>query len=125
MAVVLCFSTDDVLAKTRRLILERAGHSVITAFTLREAEQACDAAKVDVAVIGQGVPRDERLRVGALVRSKCPAAKLLELYLPTAGKSLPDADDWLVVPAETPSELATKVSIMTGEQPLRRQGEVR
>ena len=123
MAVVLSFSSDDVLAETRRLILEQAGHRVITAFTLHEVEEACAAPKLDVAVIGQGVPRNERLRVGALVRAKCPGAKLLELYLPNAGKSLPDADDWLLVPAETPSELATKVSIVSGEQPLRRRGE--
>jgi hypothetical protein len=120
---VLCVSSDDLLAKTRRLILEQAGHRVLTAFTVRDIEDACASDKPDVAVIGQGVPHNERLRVESLVRTKCPGAKLLELYLPSSGKSLPDADDWLVVPAETPRELATKVSILAGEQPLRRRGE--
>jgi DNA-binding response OmpR family regulator len=123
MAVVLCVSSDDLLAQTRRLILERAGHRVITAFGTRDVEQACASGQFDVAVIGQGVPRDERIRVRALLRSECPAAKVLELYLPSAGKSLTDADDWLVVPAEMPAELATKVKILAGEQPLRRRGE--
>jgi CheY-like chemotaxis protein len=125
MAVVLCVSTDDLLAKTRRLILEQAGHRVVTAFTVQDVEEACDSHKPDVAVVGQGVPHNERFRVRDLVRTKCPGAKLLELVLPSAGRSLPDADDWLIVPAEAPRELATKVSLLAGEQLPRRHGETK
>ncbi len=112
MAVVLCISTDEALATTRRMILEKAGHRVVTAYDLRQAEQACSREPIEVAIVGQGVPARERQRVRELLRSGCPTAKVLELYLPWVGKLLPDADDWLEVPSDAPAQLAERVSAL-------------
>jgi DNA-binding NtrC family response regulator len=110
MAVVMCLSTDDTLSQTRRMILESAGHRVLSVKNVPEAERACAEYPVDVAVIGQGVPRAERVRVFDLVRKHCPNAKVLELYRPSDGKALTSADAWLEVPVSVPPALAQKVS---------------
>ncbi len=112
MAIVLCISTDEALAVTRRMILEKAGHRVVTVFTIPEIERACGTEPVEVAIIGQGVPGRERQRIRDVLRSDCPTAKVLELYLPWVGRLLPDADDWLEVPSDEPAELGEKVSAL-------------
>jgi len=110
MAVVMCVSTDDTLSQTRRMILEGAGHNVLSVRNIPEAQRACAEHAVEVVVIGQGVPRPERVRVFDLVREQCPAAKVLELYRPSDGKALQGADDWLEVPLSVPPVLADKVT---------------
>ena len=40
MSLVLCTGVDPVLMETRKLILERAGHTVITAMGERELAAA-------------------------------------------------------------------------------------
>jgi hypothetical protein len=119
VAVVLSFSSDDLLATTRQLILEHHGHRVITVFDIKAAERARSEEPVDIAVIGQGIDRNERLRLRDLVRSKCQSAMILELYLPSAGAALPDADDSLQVPAEVPTELPDRVRGLLDKQKSR------
>ena len=106
----MCVSTDDTLSQTRRMILESAGHRVLSVKNVPEATRACAENAVEVAVIGQGVPRAERVRVFDLLRKQCPTAKILELYRPTDGKALAAADDWLEVPVSTPPRLAERVA---------------
>src|SRR3954470_4949745 len=110
MAVVLCVGDDDVLLTTRRMILERAGHKVLQARTMPEIIAACTSAAVDVTVIGQGLPPQQRAKVGDVVRKECPQGKVLELYIPSQGKAVRNADDWLEVPSDTPRELAQRVA---------------
>ena len=50
-----------------------------------------------------------------VVRAQCPTAKL---YLPSVGKTVPDADDWLEIQGEGQSELAERISTLAGEQRL-------
>jgi hypothetical protein len=98
------------------MILEKAGHRVLTAYTVHEVKEACSREPIDVAVIGQGIPQRERLRVSDLVRSECPAVKLLELYFPWHGKKLSDADDWMEAPSDVPAELADRVTALAGRR---------
>src|SRR4051812_45126964 len=112
MAVVLCVGKDDVLLTTRRMILERAGHKVLQAKTLSEIRDAVAKGPVDVAVIGQGLAPVERVQMGELVRRECPGCKLLELYIPSQGKAVKNADDWMEVPSDAPPELAQRVSAL-------------
>ena len=107
MALVLCTGVDPVLMKTRQLILENAGHTVVPASD--EHEAVCGRQKFDVAVIGQNIPARVKTRVLDLVREHCPEAKILELTLPYASKALQDADAWLEMPSE-PEELAKAVN---------------
>lgn len=46
----------------------------------------------------------------SLVKQHCPDMRILELYQPHVGKAVEDADSWLAVPADIPSELADEVA---------------
>ena len=109
MAMVLCTGWDQGLLDTRTLILESAGHEVHQARTQGEVVSACEEHQFDVAVIGQTVSNRMKRVVVSIVRENCPEVKILELYQPHVGKAIEDADSWLEVPADIPSDLAERV----------------
>jgi CheY-like chemotaxis protein len=115
MALVLCTGVDQSLIATRKLILEQAGHRVVTAMTDREVESACRDNTFDVAVIAQSISRAHKQRIFELVRRHAPEVKVLELYPPYLGKILPQADDWLQVPVDVPPELAERVDALANK----------
>ena len=109
MAMVLCTGWDQGLLDTRTLILKSAGHEVHQARTQGEVVSACEQHQFDVAVIGQTVSSRMKRVVVSIVKENCPAVKILELYQPHVGKAIEDADSWLEVPADIPSDLAERV----------------
>lgn len=110
MALVLCTGVDPVLLETRRLLLERAGHTVLTVRDERDLTAVCQKHAFDVAVVGQvGTPKMKRV-IASVIREHCPAAKILELYSSYQGRALEDADSWMEVPADVPRQLAQRVS---------------
>lgn len=109
MALVLSTGVDPVLMKTRQLLLENAGHTVVPASGEREIKAVCGMQKFDVAVIGQSISSKAKTRVLDLVREQCPEVRILELTLPYASKALEDADAWLEMPSD-PQELAEVVN---------------
>jgi CheY-like chemotaxis protein len=108
MALVLCTGVDRVLLRTRALILEQAGHHVVSAGNEAEVIAACKQHRFDVAVLGQGMGGTQKQQILRVVRESCPDARVLELFQRT--KSLPQADAWLEVPADVPADLAQKVA---------------
>ena len=115
VALVLCTGRDEVLTHTRKLILEKAGHSVIATTDDREIITVCKKHRFDVAVIGQTVSRSQKRNLFSVIRENCPETKILELYPASNGKSLEQADSWLRVPADVPNELAEKVAELTNK----------
>jgi CheY-like chemotaxis protein len=111
MAVVLCTGIDPVLMKTRQLILENAGHSVVPVMDEREIKAACAKQQFDVAVIGQNMPLHTKRRLFEAVKEHCPAVKVLELYPLYAGRALRTANTWLAMPSE-PGELVEAVNAL-------------
>jgi len=109
MATVLCTGWDQGLLDTRTLILESAGHEVHQARTQGEVVSACEEHQFDVAVIGQTVSNRMKRVVVSIVKENCPEVRILELYQPHVGKAIEDADSWLEVPADIPSDLAERV----------------
>jgi CheY-like chemotaxis protein len=109
MAWVLCTGVDPVLMKTRQLILENAGHTVVPVLDEREIKAVCSKQKFDVAVIGQSTLPKIKTRAVELVREHCPSVRVLELYPPYGSKTLKDADGWLEMPAD-PEELVNAVN---------------
>ena len=117
MALVLCTGVDPVLIRTRQLILQRAGHQVVTAMDEHAVLAACQQRPFDVVVIGQMASSKLKHRIAFLVREHCRSAKILELYLLSTGKLLEDADAYLEVPVDVPQELAERVTALAaGEQ---------
>jgi len=112
MVRVLCTGVDRNLIETRKRILERAGYSVVAAIGVRELQTVCESNAFDVAVIGQTTSNNEKRRLLAVIREKCPAAKVLSLFTAATGRLLPDADDWLQVPLDIPPQLAERVAAL-------------
>jgi len=109
MALVLCTGVDKALLQSRRLILERAGHRIVSITDEKALTSICQKHSFDVAVIGQAVSPNMKRRIASLLRQHCPGAKILELYQPNAGKVLTDADSWLSFPSDVPKDLADRV----------------
>ena len=120
MARVLCTGVDPVLMRTRQLILESVGHTVVPASDEREIKAVCSSQKFDVAVIGQSISRKVKIRVLDLVREHCPEARILELTREYASQALADADAWLQMPFE-PEELVNAVNSLTSMPPKKIQ----
>jgi CheY-like chemotaxis protein len=110
MALVLCTGVDKALLKSRRLILEHAGHTVVSATDEQTLTTACQKHSFDVAVIGQTVSPNMKHRFASLAKQHCPNVKLLELYPLYTEKVLTNADAWLSVPVDVPKELADRVN---------------
>jgi DNA-binding response OmpR family regulator len=115
MARVLCTGVDPVLMKTRQLILENAGHTVVPALDEHEIEAACSTQKFDVAIIGQNISPQIKKHVLELVRQHCPAVRVLELHTLYSTGALKDADAWLEMPGD-PEELVTAVNLLAPEK---------
>lgn len=109
MALVLCTGWDQGLLDTRTLILRSAGHEVHQARTQKEIASLCEARQFDVAVIGQAISNRMKQPIASLIKEHCPNVEILELYYPHEGRALSDADDWLEVPCDVPSDLAERV----------------
>jgi CheY-like chemotaxis protein len=116
MALVLCTGVNPVLNETRRLLLERAGHTVVTAMNEDALVAACQQHAFDIAVIGQMISPMEKKRMYALIREHSPTAKVLELHQVHVSRVLEDADGWLAVPAEVPQQLAESVATLAAKR---------
>jgi hypothetical protein len=110
VALVLCTGTDTAVMQTRKLILERAGHTVVMATSEGDIISACREQAFAVAVIGQTISRKMKQVVVSRVRENCPSAKILELYPMHQGRVIEDADSWLQVPTDVPHDLAERVN---------------
>ena len=115
MALVLCTGVNPALVRTRQLLLEQAGHTVVPAMDEPTLIGACQTNQFDVAVIGQTVSPRSKRRVLQVVRQHCPSSKVLELYTSTTGRILEDADSWLEVPADVPEELVQRVETLASD----------
>lgn len=122
MALVLCTGTDAALLQTRKLILERAGHTVISVMDEREMVVAFQEHVFDLAVIGEAVSPRMKRTVASSIRALCRSARILELYQPHQGRILEDADSWMEVPAEVPTELAEHVNELVAKKRKRASG---
>ena len=68
MALVLCTGVDPSVVRTRHLILERAGHKVVSAMDEASLSVACQQNQFDVAVVGQTVSTKTKHRIARLIR---------------------------------------------------------
>jgi len=95
-------------ASLRKVILEGAGHVVVAAADESALLAACRLHEFDVAIVGHHGSQSVKKQWLRLIRKYCPAALVLEVYVPRENISLPDADDWLETPVT--SYLSERVS---------------
>lgn len=110
MALVLCTGFDPSVVRTRQLILERAGHTVIPVLDEAAIPTICKQNKFAVAVVGQAMSAGNKRRIAHCIRESCPGTKVLELYSVASGKVLEDADSWMEVLTDLPQDLETRVT---------------
>jgi CheY-like chemotaxis protein len=112
MALVLCTGTDPAVMETRKLILERAGHTVMLASDDRSLEKLCRTHQPAVVVLGQNISPTVKHRYFLTIKEHCKQAKILELHRPFSERALGNADASLVMPNESPEKLAEVVSAL-------------
>jgi hypothetical protein len=110
MSLVLNTGAYPPLLETRRLVLENAGHFVITSVEESGIALACQGYPFDVAVIGQSAPAYLKRRIFHLVRKHCGTARILELITTDSGRALEAADAWLEVQPMQAHLFAQRVS---------------
>lgn len=86
MALVLCTGVDEALLQTRRLILESAGHLVVSVTDEQALITACNAHSFDVAVIGQTVTSKMKTARRFACQAALPCSEDSRT-LPTASRS--------------------------------------
>jgi hypothetical protein len=106
---------DPSVVRTGQLILERAGHVVVSVLDEASLIDACRLSKFEVAVVEQTTSAKIKRGIASLIRDCCHDAKLLELYTISSGKILDDADSWLEVLADLPQELAARVEALAAK----------
>ena len=116
IALVLCTGVDKLLLETRKLILERAGHTVVSVTDEVSLLNACQKHSFDVAVIGQTVSTNMKHHIASIIKQHCAGAKLLELYPQFSKQVLPGADAALPVPVDVPRDLADRVNELAGQK---------
>jgi DNA-binding response OmpR family regulator len=112
MSLVLCTDVDPALLETRRLLLEQAGHIVITKAQEGEIVKACLNYQFDVVVIGYSAPAPIKRSIFRLVRRYCKSAKILELTNADSARVLEDADSWLEIDALQPETLPEQIALL-------------
>ncbi len=100
MAKVLSVAANEVLGKTRQLLLEQEGHSVFSALTLEEVEGLGPAEKFDLALVGHGFRGPEKRRIARTVNTVYPGIPILEMCFHSP--EIPGAD---FVLTDSPAEL--------------------
>ncbi|HEU5414036.1 MAG TPA: hypothetical protein VFW31_09775 [Candidatus Angelobacter sp.] len=123
MPSILYVGEDAGLVATRKLLLERAGNKVFSATNELEVIAACDR-QIDVAILGEVPSLVVKKGLANLIRSRCPAVKVLELYASYQGKSLDDADAFLQTPVE-PQILADCAGSLARQATVQRAQKIR
>jgi CheY-like chemotaxis protein len=116
VALVLCTGVDKVLLETRKLILEHAGHTVVSVSDEVSLLSACQKHPFDVAVIGQTISMNIKRHVASIIKQHCAGVKVLELYPQFSKQVLPEADAALPVPVDIPRDLADRVKELAGQK---------
>ena len=69
---ILSVSYDEVLLRTRHLMLERAGYGVVSVVSFQAALESCEGGSFDVFLLGHSLPHSEKLQLVRAFRRACP-----------------------------------------------------
>jgi hypothetical protein len=91
---------------------------MVVATTQPAIIKACQRNTFHVAVVSQEENPEKKKHVFALIRRHCPSTKILEVYPIEVGRTLKEADDWLALPKQEPTELIERVATLVRPQPF-------
>ena len=107
MSRILSISYDEMLLRTRELMLHGAGHSVISALGFREGIETCEQGDFELFIVGHSIPKKDKQDLIACFRAKNPAA--LVIALTRAGEPRLAEVDTYINPGD-PEELMRAVA---------------
>src|SRR5438270_10293927 len=96
-------------------MLHDAGHTVTASHDYREVVAACEERIFAVAVLGQTLSFNEKLKMSEALRQRCPGIKILELYT-TQTPVLRHAASRLQVSTSEPEELVRVVDSLVAKR---------
>ena len=111
MANLLCVGIDDAAMMTRKLTLEKAGHTVTQTRDLLQVKAACEGADFSIAILCQSLNSNEKKRIRDVLLTNCKAARILELHK-SITPELSDADWHLQIGAAEPQGLTEAVNTL-------------
>ncbi len=110
---MLSISYDAALLSTRRLLLEREGHDVVSAEGFTEALERCDG-KLDLIILCHSIPQKDKHTIVARCRKRGCNAPVLSLLRPHE-RPIPEATHG--TDAGDPRELLEAIKEILGERP--------
>jgi DNA-binding response OmpR family regulator len=72
-ARILSVSYDEVLLRTRHMLLEREGYEVVSAAGFSASLEKCKQGGFDLFVLGHSIPQEEKAKLVEEFRQSCPA----------------------------------------------------
>jgi DNA-binding NtrC family response regulator len=115
---ILSVSYDEVLLRTRQMLLEREGYEVVSTMGYADSLEQCRDGGFDLFVLGHSIPQQEKERMVEAFRRVCPAP-IISLRR-NAGDQFVDAADFHIEP--DPEPLVKLIAdVVSGSPPPPRQ----
>jgi DNA-binding response OmpR family regulator len=76
---ILSIAEDESVRRTKHMLLEQIGFSVVSVGTLREVEYVINKSKFDLIILGRGVNQTLKRSVADASRRSLPGTPILEL----------------------------------------------
>lgn len=90
MAKILSIASTPILKTTRQLILENAGHCVVSFDRIPQVQELEANAKTDLAIVGHGFPGSDKRKIALTMNQVFPGIPILELCM--YSPEIPGAD---------------------------------
>lgn len=81
MAKILSIAATAVLSTTRQLILENAGHAVVSFACIPTIDQLTTAGNPDLAMVGHAFKASEKRKIALALNQAFPGIPILELCM--------------------------------------------
>ena len=117
MARVLSISYDPTLTKTRAFALHSAGHNARSVATLRDALRECTTGEDDILLLGNQIPKREKLDIIECFRRYNPKGRVVA-YIRSGEHRLTQVDCY-VYPGN-PDELTRAIAELLAPRPKPR-----
>jgi DNA-binding response OmpR family regulator len=73
MARILSVSYDELLLRTRHLILEREGYDVVSSLSFDDSVEHCKRNDFDLLILGHSIQHSDKQQLVETFRHECPA----------------------------------------------------
>jgi DNA-binding response OmpR family regulator len=109
---ILVYAEDPAVRRTKQLVLESAGFSVIAVGSMREVEYVASRTVFDLVILGRTVAAPLKVLAAQTVKQKLPKAPILEIC---DFKACVDNPDY-VLHNSNPEELMEMVNSIFGKR---------